>query len=133
MQFNSSKCVPPFCPAPKSVSCSYLHCLSLNIQVDAFLLSVMYLVPFAHRQSLPLHNQEIDNSHDYAISRPAHNASLSLPVLSGGFDGYMGLPTISYKIVESPLDFQFICPCFPPSPPVNVAVPQKVAESRMSS
>ena len=34
-------------------------------------------------------------------------------------------PTISYKIVEPPPDFQFICPCFPPSPLVNVAVPQK--------
>ena len=41
--------------------------------------------------------------------------------------------TISYKIVEPPPDFQFICPCFPPSPLVNVAVPQKVAESRVSS
>ena len=41
--------------------------------------------------------------------------------------------TISYKIVEPPPNFQFICPCFPPSPLVNVAVPQRVAESRVSS
>ena len=41
--------------------------------------------------------------------------------------------TISYKIVEPPPDFQFICPCFPHSPLVNVAVPQNVAKSRVSS
>ena len=41
--------------------------------------------------------------------------------------------TITYKIVEPPPDFQFFCLCFPPSPLINVAVPQKVAESRVAS
>ena len=40
--------------------------------------------------------------------------------------------TISYKIVEQTPSFSVFCPCFPPHPRVNVAVPQKVAESRVS-
>ena len=60
----------------------------------------------------------------FGVSR-LRNYSKSVSVTS--------MPTISYKIVEPPPGFQFICPCFPPSPLVNVAVPQKVAESRVSS
>ena len=39
----------------------------------------------------------------------------------------------SSSILQPPPDFQLFCLCFPPSPLINVAVPQKVAESRVAS